>query len=219
MEDMRDGSSSSGSFVASTDHCCGFFNRSFLTPGSVWSSLSEKLGCIKHFMQERFCQNFHHRSFQEETWNLQLLTCRAPLIWGAEEHQGSGLAHSMQTFDQFPLVCPRSARFPVCAAIPKHSQLSELCCVTLYLPAAGQAGLCAGVLWLPRALSTGKGTPCFRTPTHSTANLMCSTWSRNSWDLIGREVQNSFAQQFRFYYVTWINPTIFFPSFLIIWLF
>ncbi|XP_068051173.1 coiled-coil domain-containing protein 148 isoform X3 [Anomalospiza imberbis] len=53
--------------------------RSFLTPGSVSSSLSEKLDCIKHFMQERFCQNFHHRSFQEETWNLQLLECRAGL--------------------------------------------------------------------------------------------------------------------------------------------
>uniref|UniRef100_U3JKD1 Coiled-coil domain containing 148 n=1 Tax=Ficedula albicollis TaxID=59894 RepID=U3JKD1_FICAL len=55
-------------------------SRSFLTPGSAWNSLSEKLGCIKHFMQERFCQNFYHRSFQGETWNLELLTCRAPLI-------------------------------------------------------------------------------------------------------------------------------------------
>ncbi|XP_058277337.1 coiled-coil domain-containing protein 148 isoform X2 [Hirundo rustica] len=55
-------------------------SRSFLTPGSVSSSLSEKLDCTKHFMQERFCQNFHHRSFQGETWNLQLLKCRAPLI-------------------------------------------------------------------------------------------------------------------------------------------
>lgn len=152
-----------------------FFNRSFLTPGSVLSLLSEKLDCIKHFMQEKFCQNFHRQSFQEETWNLQLLKCRGLLIWGAEEHQRPGLVHNVQTLNKCPLVVSQNCSVPCVCSHSKALPAFLSCAAPRYtcLERVWRGWRCAGAGWLPVPSNTAQ------------ANLMCCTLSRNSWDLIG----------------------------------
>lgn len=204
--------SSSGSFLASVDHFCVFFHRWFLTPGSVSSWPCEKLDCIKHFMQERFCQNFHHQNFQEETWSLQLLKCRAPLIWGAEEHRGSGLAHRVQTFNKFPLVVPSTAQFPVCAAIPKLCTPVWAVLHHISLPAVGQ--VCAVSCDCPWD-TLPKDSCTLHSPVWCAAlqqEFLGFNWQQKSEIALH-------SSYFRFYYVRWIKPTIFFPGFLRVWFF
>ncbi|XP_039236411.1 coiled-coil domain-containing protein 148 isoform X1 [Pipra filicauda] len=168
-------------------------SRSFLTPDSVSSSLSEKLDCIKHFMQERFCQKFLHQSFQEETWSLQLLKCRPPLVSGAEELQGCRpLINSLW-------LCHRTAQFPVCAAIQTLLSLSPSACCRF-----GELGVgwCSVSVHVP--FNWELGHLYMRTPTHSTGQ---SDVQHLEQELLGFNWQQKskialHCSYFRLYYVT-----------------